>query len=117
MGADRRRCLRFPTPLMVQARDKNKENVWGLIKDFSRGGLKVVFDEFDFDTKSFINLEIQRPNENIYIPASVEVIWKRFIEGKWEVGLSLKEFPAQVKAEILEHGYNKWVAEKAAAEA
>jgi hypothetical protein len=117
MDADRRKYLRFSTPLMVQARNKNQEKIWGLIKDFSRFGLKVVFDEFDFNTNSLVDLEIQRPNENVYIPASAEVIWKRLIEGKWEAGLSLKEFPAQEKAEILEHGYNKWVADKAAAEA
>lgn len=115
MDIERRRCLRFATPLMVQARRENKDNIWGLIRDFSRGGLRAIFDEFDFNLKSFVELQIQRPNENVYIPASVEVIWKRFNEGKWEVGLKLKEFPSQVKAEILEHGYNKWLEEKVAA--
>lgn len=112
MNRDRRRYLRFPVSLMVQTRDKEK--TYGLTKDFSRGGLKAIFDEFNFDIKSFVDLEIQRPNKDIYIPTKVEVVWKRFIEGKWQVGLSLKEFPAWVKAEILEYGYNNWLREKEA---
>lgn len=117
MDADRRKFLRFPTPLMVQTRREDRDCLWGLVKDFSRNGLRVIFDEFDFVPNSFVNLEIQMPNENVYVPANAEVIWKKFTDGKWEAGLSLKEFPAHAKAEILEHGYNKWAAEQAAAEA
>lgn len=112
MDADRRRFLRFPAPLMVQAKREERDCLWGLVKDFSRNGLRVVFDELDFVPNSCVNLDIQMPNENVYVTANAEIIWKRFADGRWEAGLSLKEFPAYAKVEILEHGYNKWVAER-----
>jgi hypothetical protein len=110
---ERRKFMRFLITLRVGAKRENKENSFGLVKDFSREGLRVVFDDFDFDLNSCVDLKIQRLSEDIFIPASGEVVWKRPVEGKWEAGLRLKEFPSSVKAEILESGYRKWLEERA----
>lgn len=112
---ERRKFMRFLITLKVQAKREDKENSFGLVKDFSREGMRAVFDDFDFNLNSCVNLEIQRLSEDVFVPASGEVVWKRPVEGKWEVGLRLKEFPSLAKSEILENGYHKWLKERVAA--
>jgi len=109
---ERRKFMRFPVSLKVEAIKKNKESLFGLIRDFSREGLRVIFDNFDFKSNSYVDFKIQRPDTEVFVPASVEVIWKRPVEGRWETGLRFKEFPPRVKAEILEFGYKKWLKDK-----
>ncbi len=112
MDTERRKFMRFLITLRVKAGKENNQDSFGLIKDFSREGLKAIFDDFDFNPHSCIDLQIQRLSKDIFIPASGEVIWKRPIEGKWEVGVKLKEFSSQAKAEILEEGYNNLLKDK-----
>jgi len=109
---DRRKELRFPISLKVGAREKNRSSIFGSTTDFSRSGLRVVFDEFESEPNSFIDLKIQRPDKDIFVPASAEVIWKRPILGKWEVGFRIKDFVPEAKAEILEYSYNRWLRDK-----
>ena len=109
---DRRRFMRFLITLKVGAKKEDNERSFGLVRDFSREGFRAVFDNFDFNVNSYVDLEIQRLSEDVFIPASGEVVWKRPNEGKWEVGFRLKDFPTEQKAEILERGYKDWVREK-----
>ena len=88
------------------------EKIFGLIKDFSRDGLRVVFDKFESEPDSQVNIKVQRPNKDLFVPASVQVRWKRFVGDKWEVGFRIRDFVAQAKAEILEYGYKSWLQER-----
>ena len=110
---ERRKSLRFLITLKVQTKKENKENCFGLIKDFSRGGIRAVFDDFDFNINSFVDLEIQRLSKDVFIPAIGEVVWKRPSEGRCEVGLRFKEFSPEAKSEILAHGYKKLLEDSA----
>lgn len=114
MDVERRSYLRFSIPLVVSIKNKGQE-LWGRVKDFSRKGLKVVFDEFDFSDRTSFVLKIQRPEKNIYSPAVVEVAWKKRVGEQWEAGLVLKEFSSYLKSEILEEAFNNWLAQKTAA--
>lgn len=109
---DKRKFLRFNAPLEVKAVKENREYDSGIIKDFSREGLKAVFNNFDFEPDSRIELDIQRPAIDVFIPGKGEVRWKREIKGKWEVGIKLLELPPYVKGEILDYGYRRWVKDK-----
>ena len=106
---DRRKEMRFPVSLRCAAREGEKDSTIGLIKDFSRDGLRAIFDNFRTQPDSYVNLKIQKPNQDIFFPARAEVRWKRPVEGRWEVGLRFRDFVPQVKAEILEHAYNIWL--------
>ena len=108
IDTDRRKFIRFLITLNVKAK-KEKEESFGLVKDFSRKGLRAVFDDFNFDINSYVELELQRLSRDMFIPATAEVIWKRPIKGKWEVGFRLKEFLPQAKAEILDLCYRGWL--------
>ena len=109
MLRDKRDFKRFSVILKVKALKKNKKNISGLLKNFSRAGMCVVFDDFRFKMNSNLPIKIQNPNDNKLIPASVEVMWKNPIKGKCEVGFKLKKIPPEAKAAILEHAYNKWI--------
>ena len=106
---DRRKERRFAVSLRCSAREGNRNSIVGSIKDFSRDGLRAVFDGFGTEPDSYVNLKIQEPNQHIFIPACAEVRWKRPVEDRWEVGLRFRDFVPQIKAEILEHAYNIWL--------
>lgn len=106
---ERRKFLRFPVRLMVKLEETAKP---GITKDFSREGLRATFENFKFEKGSLVELRIQRPDKEVFIPVGAEVMWKRSSEGRWEAGFRLRDFPGQVKAEILECGYHNWLDEK-----
>jgi len=109
---EKRKFMRFIAPLKVEAINEDKPGNVGLMKDFSREGLSVIFDDFESKSKPYLGLKIQKPGEDKLVFAIGEVIWKKQVEEKWEVGLRLREIPADAKAEILEYGYLKWLRDK-----
>jgi c-di-GMP-binding flagellar brake protein YcgR len=110
---ERRKEMRFPALLKVGAVRQNKDSILGLIKDFSRSGLRAVFDNFESEPNSYTNIKIQNPDEDVFFSANAEVRWKRPTEGRWEVGFRFKDFVPQAKAEILEYAYKKWLKDRA----
>ena len=109
MLEDKRDFMRFSVKLEVKALKKNKKDISGLLKNFSRTGMCVIFDDARFNVNSKLPIKIQNPNDNKLIPASVEIMWKKPVKGKYEVGCKLGKIPPEIKADILEHAYNKWV--------
>lgn len=107
---EKREFLRFPVELRVEACKENK-GYTGLIKDFSKKGLRVIFDDFKLELNSPLELKIQRPGTDVWISASAEAIWKKQEHNKWDVGLRLKDLAPEEKAQILEYGYLKWLKE------
>ena len=106
---DRRNEVRFPVSLRCKcaAGQDNQESILGLIKEFSLGGFRAVFDRFKSEPNSHLNLQIQRPKRNIFVPAIAQVRWKRPVADKCEVGFQLKSFFPDVKTEILKYSYKK----------
>lgn len=102
---ERRKFIRFPVDLRVKAGNE----ISGITKDFSREGLRVVFDEFSFELNSPIRLAIQSQDLDASIPLVAKPLWKRLLDGKWNVGFMFAELAPARKAEILEYGYHKWV--------
>ncbi|MCD6228569.1 MAG: PilZ domain-containing protein [Candidatus Omnitrophica bacterium] len=105
---DKRRALRFSTPLKVKIKKEGLLFV-GTILDFSRQGFRAVFDEFSFHPQELVKLEIQRPQKDVFIPGEGKIIWIKQKEKKWEVGVELKLFPPAVKGEILDYAYQDWL--------
>jgi len=109
---ERRQEIRFPVLLKINRKENSQECREGTIKDFSRNGLRAIFDSFESKSSPNLEIQIQRPNANVFTPANVELIWKRPVKGKWEVGFRFKEFIPQMKAEILEYAYKNWLQNK-----
>ena len=109
---EKRQEIRFPVTLKINRKENNQECLEGTIKDFSRNGLRAIFDNFESKSGSYLDIEIERPNTDVFTPAKAEFIWKRPAGGKWEVGFRLKEFIPLAKAEILENAYENWLQNK-----
>jgi len=105
INMEKRKFIRFPVGLRVKAGNE----IPGITKDFSHEGLRVIFDDFSFGLDSPVKLEIQSPNFDDSIPLVAKPLWKRLLDGKWNVGFMLVELAPARKAEILECGYYKWV--------
>ncbi len=99
---------RFNVDLRAVMLKQNDRSVYGEVIDFSRNGLKLVFDEFNQRKNSSINIKIAKPNSTIFISANGRVAWKRNVGGKCEVGLKLCNLPREAKAEILDYAYKNW---------
>lgn len=108
---DNREFMRFDVELKVEAHKDNKEYT-GLVKDFSKKGLRAVFNDFKLDLNSPLELKIQEPGQGAWISARAEAVWKKRAQNKWNVGLKIKDISPENKAEILEYGYLKWLKEK-----
>ena len=106
---DRRNEVRFPVLLRCKctAGQDNQESMLGLIKEFSLGGFRAVFDRFESEPNSHLNFQIQRPKRKIFVPAIAQVRWKRPVADKCEVGFRLRSFFPDVKSEILKYSYKK----------
>jgi hypothetical protein len=109
INMEKRKFMRFPVDLKIEAQKQDQGHVAGIIKDFSREGLRVVFDEFSFELNSPIKLAIQSQDLDASIPLVAKPLWKRLLDGKWNVGFMFAELAPARKAEILEYGYHKWV--------
>ncbi|MDY6856867.1 MAG: PilZ domain-containing protein [Thermodesulfobacteriota bacterium] len=109
MENERRRYIRFPVSLKVEAYEENNIKSTGVIQDFSRDGLGAVFDNCDLDVSSYITIGIQRPGKKDIFHTAVKVMWKRQVDDKCTIGAKLHNFSSHIKSEILEHGYNYWI--------
>ena len=110
MFDEKRKEMRFPAFIEISARDsQRKKSALGIIRDFSRDGIKAIFDNFNLDSGSQIDLKIHNPQEDAYFPATAEVKWRKSLNGKFEVGLKFRDFVPQVKADILEYCYRNWL--------
>jgi len=107
---EKRKFLRFPVSLSIKVEEE--KGYQGEVRDFSRGGVKCFFKEFDYPPQTVVNFKIQRPDRDIFVPFKGEVVWKRKLSSGWEVGINIKEFSPLFKSEILEFGYTRWLNNK-----
>ncbi|MBU0549399.1 MAG: PilZ domain-containing protein [Candidatus Omnitrophota bacterium] len=108
MDTDKRQSMRFNAPLKLELEKGDNEFIPGSLENFSRQGLEAVFNSFDFAPNSSVSLRVQEPNKDSYAALNAEVVWKKEVEGRWLVGMKLKEMSNWVKTEILEYGFNAW---------
>jgi hypothetical protein len=112
---EKRRFPRFEVELKIEARGQGQESAFGRTKNFSRSGLKAVFDRFEFKTNTPLELIVQKPGSSENIKASAEPLWVIVLDDKYDVGFQFMSFAPEDKIEILEYAYSNWVKEKTSA--
>jgi c-di-GMP-binding flagellar brake protein YcgR len=75
------------------------------VHDFSRGGLKLVFNFIELDPGADIDLEVYVPEKGMRTSLKAEIAWKKFGENKMEVGLKIINMEEEAHNEIL-----NWIA-------
>ncbi len=108
MDGDRRKYMRFAMALPAEIDAADQDSVMGCITNFSRQGFCLVCEKDVYKQHAFVPLKIKNPLNDSYIDARAEIMWKRTIDGKCELGLSIVEIAPELKTEILEHGYQLW---------
>ena len=109
-GMEKRKFRRFVAPFKMEIKQADgKASALGIVKDFSRSGIRAVFDRFDCHIGSAVNFRIEKRAKNIAVSARGIVVWKRFAGGKWDAGIKFIDFPPEAKADILEDAYKSWL--------
>ena len=108
MFDDRRKFLRFDVPLKVEIKKSQEYYSSGVTKNFSREGFSLVAEEFDFEPKNYLEARIELPQQNGFVNVYGEIIWKRQIGDKWQVGIRLSQIDKASKDDILSYAYENW---------
>lgn len=78
------------------------------VRDFSQEGLKLMV-KFSLKPGVVLKSRIYVPEKKISIPFSGEIMWHKFVDRKLEAGLKIKEMDDEIKAEILDWVFPKWM--------
>lgn len=108
MDGDRRKYMRFAMALPAEIDVPDRNTALGCITNFSRQGFCLVCENNVHEPHALVPLKIKNPLNDSYIDARAEIMWKRTIDGKCEFGLSIVAIAPELKAEILEHGFQLW---------
>jgi len=114
MGKEKRKFLRFECLLPVDlVRVDGKDNISKKIEahDFSREGIKLSID-FNIEMGTNMEVNLQIPEKNISVPVTGEIIWVKSVDNRLEAGLRIKDMDNELKSEILNWIFPKWLEKK-----
>jgi len=113
MLSDRRKFMRFDVSLDVAVRTSVKagDYVSGVTKNFSRSGLCFESPAVSFALKAPMELELKLPFNDTVIPVSGNVAWKEQLKDKCLIGIEFTEINKEVKSQILDYAYDRWLEE------
>ncbi len=114
MGKEKRKYLRFECLLpveLVKVDGKNhiKRNITA--HDFSREGIKLSIN-FDIEMGSNMEVNLHIPEKEISVPVSGEIVWVKSVDNRLEAGLKIKDMDNELKSEILNWIFPKWLEKK-----
>lgn len=95
----RHKCLLPAEILKAEGKDKFIERV--SIHDFSRGGLKLIINFITPDPGSNIELKLYVPEKELKTSLKAEIVWKKFLDDKLEIGLKITDMEEETKDEII----------------
>jgi len=111
MGEEKRKYLRFECFLpaeLVKLDGKSNISKRIIAHDFSREGLKLSIN-FNLTQGSNMELKLYLPEKRLSTSVSGEIIWIRSVDNKLEAGLKIKEMDKELKSEILNWIFPKWI--------
>ncbi len=108
---DRRKYIRYDIPLEVKFRkmDDSSEYTSGSVVNVSRSGLCFTSNDLTLGLRDVLDLQVKLPNEDTFIPAIGDIMWKQDQENEALFGLSLMSMDAEAKSVILDTAYDKWL--------
>jgi len=111
MSKEKRKFIRFEC--LFPAEVVKIEGKKGMAKEIkvnniSREGLRLVLS-FDFSPGSDIDMSIVIPGKRASALVSGEIVWSRWKEDKWELGVRIKDIDKGAKSELLDLSYAKWL--------
>lgn len=112
MGEERRKCLRFgcsiPTEV-IEVEGEHKLVQGAEVLDFSRDGLKLIVNFIAPEPGSNMALKLFLPEKQYVASVIGEIIWRKYVDNKLEVGIRIKQMENQAKGEVLSWVFPRWV--------
>lgn len=111
MGDQKRKFLRFECLLpaeLVKLDEKDSISKRITAHDFSREGLKLSIN-FNIQQGSNIELKLSLPEKKITTTVTGEIMWIKSVNNKLEAGIKIKEMNNELKSEILNWVYPRWL--------
>ena len=111
MAAERRKFLRFgcEIPSEVIKKDGQHNFVESLkVLDFSREGLKLSVNFAAPDPGSDMQLKLYVPGKQYVASLIGEIIWRKYIDNRLEVGLKIEHMDNQARGEVLNWIFPQW---------
>lgn len=112
MIKEKRKYARAKYLLPAELIDLEGKNIFtgrAKVKDFSDEGLKLSLNFSKLKPGSTVDLKIYLPEKKIITFLSAEVTWNRYITDSLELGLKIKDIDKNVKEEILNWIFPRWL--------
>ncbi len=104
--AERRKHLRFNTPLNIEYKTLTLNPLFGktLAKDLSREGMRFGVDQ-TIPVGTTLEISLAVPGDNLPVFATGKVAWANGLDA----GLKLTKIAQKDRARILEYVYKEWL--------
>ncbi len=104
--AERRKCMRFNTPVDVEYRTLTHNPIFGkaLAKDLSKEGLRVGMKQ-DIAVGTSVEICMNVPGDNLPVFATGKIAWADGLEA----GVRLTKISANDRIRVLEYVYREWL--------
>jgi len=104
--AERRRYMRFNTPLDLEYRTLTLNPIFGkaLAKDLSKEGLRVGLKQ-DVPVGTSVEICLNVPGDNLPVFATGKVAWADGLDA----GVKLTKISQSDRARVLEYVYRQWL--------
>lgn len=108
-----RKNVRFDVHLDIEIKlsKKGMDYIVGVTKNFSRGGLCFVSEDFKCGSHKTLEFIIKHPRKHKSVIAPGDVIWKKQIRDRCEAGIAFIGMDKETKNEILKYVYEIWINE------
>jgi len=108
---ERRKTARFKSPFCIQYEPENaKEGFWGVIRDISYGGAKILIDSsYRVKPNSLASIFIFFPDQSL--KATAKVMWTKDLGQKKEVGFCFVKLRDAYKQTIYNQVFKYFKAE------
>ncbi len=110
-GEERRQFLRFgcEIPSEVIKTDGPYNFVESLkVLDFSRDGLKLSVNFATPDPGSDMKLKLLIPGKQYVADLIGEIIWRKYVDNRLEVGMKIEHMDNQARGEVLNWIFPRW---------
>jgi hypothetical protein len=111
MTYEKRKFVRFDISLDLKFKPKREASDYssGITRNFSRKGFSFESQDLNLTPHNILDFEIKHPQEDMYISVMGNIAWKKQAEDKYLVGINLLDIQNEIKWDILDYAYNRWV--------
>jgi len=84
------------------------EYCFGKTIDFSRGGLSFASNNIDSELEDILMIKFELRQDNTYIYALGDIMWKKQVAGKYLVGVKIRRIDQESRSRKLDFPFNIW---------